>query len=186
MSENIQEQSVNQEVCENNQSLSDDELKDNIVNNSQNVDESLISNHNVTDDDKQSYDNLAQSIVNQMLINQMNAYKTNEENNKYLSENLAKYDSENYLQNQSFKELYAEAFSALGTNLDTDKFVKLLDNYVESRILAHSKKLAASKENDKLTDSFSYQKGQSKKAEKSLRMQDIPDDQLEKYIAKYI
>ena len=53
---------------------------------------------------------------------------------EYLAHNLAKYDTEDYFGNDSFKELYTEAFNSLGTNLDTAKFISLLDNYVNSRI----------------------------------------------------
>ena len=105
---------------------------------------------------------------------------------EYLSSILTKYDSDEYFKNEPFKELYKEAFNALGTNLDTEKFINLLEGYVESRINSFSKKLAAQNENESMTDSFAYQNGVSKKSEKKLRMQDIPDDQLEKYIAKYL
>lgn len=105
---------------------------------------------------------------------------------EYLTSNLMKYDSENYFQNESFKNLYKEAFNALGTKLDTDKFVNLIDDYVESRILANDRKLIADKENNDLTDSMNFSSGESKKQERTLRMQDIPDDELEKYIAKYV
>ena len=44
----------------------------------------------------------------------------------------------------------------------------------------------AQKENEKLTDSMDFHSGNSKKPEKTLRMQDIPPEELEKYIAKYI
>ena len=105
---------------------------------------------------------------------------------EYLSSVLTKYDSDEYFKNEPFKALYKEAFNALGTNLDTEKFINLLEGYVESRINSFSKKLAAQNENESLTDSFAYQKGVSKKNEKKLRLQDIPDDQLENYIAKYL
>lgn len=105
---------------------------------------------------------------------------------EYLSSNLAKYDSEDYFGNDSFKELYAEAFNSLGVNLDTEKFIKLLDDYVNSRIESNSKKNLAKKENEKLTDSFGFTSGEIHESEKPLRFQDIPADELEKYIAKYI
>ena len=50
----------------------------------------------------------------------------------------------------------------------------------------HSKNLAAKKENDSVTDSFDFKSGLSKKEDKKLRFQDIPEEELEKYIAKYI
>ena len=105
---------------------------------------------------------------------------------EYLSKSLTNYNTENYLLNPEFKELYSEAFNALGTNLDTEKFVNLLDKYVESRIQSHIRMNSAKKENEKLTDSMDFRSGNSKQAEKTLRMQDIPPEELEKYIAKYI
>ena len=39
---------------------------------------------------------------------------------------------------------------------------------------------------EKITDSMDLQSGNSKKPDKNLRMQDIPPEELEKYIAKYI
>ena len=104
----------------------------------------------------------------------------------YLSSNLGDYNTENYLQNQEFRNLYSEAFNALGTKLDTKKFVNLLDKYVESRIALHSKNQAIKSENDSLTDSFDFKAGASKTETKLKRLQDIPDDELESYIAKYI
>ena len=109
-------------------------------------------------------------------------------NNKreYLEANLSKYDSENYFQNDSFKTLYANMFEKLGTNLDTGKFISLVDDYVNSRIEAFSKMKSAENENRSLTESFEFQSGKSPKTDRKLRMQDIPENELEKYIAKYI
>lgn len=105
---------------------------------------------------------------------------------EYLSNSLANYNTENYLLNPEFTELYSEAFNALGTNLDTEKFVNLLDKYVASRIQSHLRQSSAKEENENLTDSMDFRSGSSKQAEKTLRMQDIPPEELEKYIAKYI
>lgn len=110
----------------------------------------------------------------------------NQDKYKYLSENLIKYDTDEYFKNESFKDLYTEAFNLLGTKLDTPKFIDLLDKYVSSRMDIHSKNLAAKKENDSVTDSFDFKSGLSKKEDKKLRFQDIPEEELEKYIAKYI
>lgn len=105
---------------------------------------------------------------------------------EYLTSSLANYDTEDYLQNPQFKSLYAEAFNALGTNLDTEKFVNLLDKYVESRIQSHIYKKSVQSENERITDGMDFKSGNSKNPDKNLRMQDIPPEELEKYIAKYI
>jgi len=134
-------------------------------------------------------DNQAEKIVNVLrdLVERKKQYDDEiNQKREYLEKNLAEYNTENYLQNEDFKNLYSEAFGALGTNLDTAKFVQLLDKYVDSRIQNHSRKINAQKETENLTDSFNFTNGENPKAEKKLRMQDIPPEELEKYIAKYI
>lgn len=105
---------------------------------------------------------------------------------EYVNNYLSKYDNENYFQNDAFKTLYSAAFDALGTNLDTDGFVQKLEDYVVSRILLKEHLKNAQDENKSATDSLNFSKGESKSTEKKLRFQDIPQDELEKYIAKYV
>lgn len=108
------------------------------------------------------------------------------EKQEYVNNYLAKYDNENYFQNDAFKNLYSEAFQALGTNLDTDLFVQKLEDYVISRIMLKEQLKNAQDENKSATDSLSFSKGESKKSDKKLRFQDIPPEELDKYIAKYV
>lgn len=108
------------------------------------------------------------------------------EKQEYVNNYLAKYDNENYFQNDAFKNLYSEAFQALGTNLDTDLFVQKLEDYVLSRIMLKEQLKNAQDENKSATDSLSFSKGETKKSDKKLRFQDIPPEELEKYIAKYV
>ena len=108
------------------------------------------------------------------------------EKQEYVNNYLAKYDNENYFQNDAFKNLYSEAFQALGTNLDTDLFVQKLEDYVLSRIMLKEQLKNAQDENKSVTDSLSFSKGEAKKSDKKLRFQDIPPEELEKYIAKYV
>lgn len=105
---------------------------------------------------------------------------------EYLEKILSKYDSDKYLKNPEFQKLYGAAFEALGTDLDTDMFVDLIDKYVESRLAAEILSQAAVNENDRATDGIQFQSGKSKKSQRKLRMQDIPAEELESYIAKYI
>lgn len=105
---------------------------------------------------------------------------------EYVNNFLAKYDNENYFQNDAFKALYSAAFDALGTDLDTDGFVQKLEDYVLSRILLKEQLKNAQDENKNATDSLNFSKGESKSKEKKLRFQDIPQNELEKYIAKYV
>lgn len=105
---------------------------------------------------------------------------------EYMNNYLTKYDNENYFQNEAFKKLYSSAFNVLGTALDTDGFVQQLEDYVLSRIALNEQLNNAQAENKKVTDSLDFSKGESKSSEKKLRFQDIPADELEKYIAKYV
>ena len=69
-----------------------------------------------------------------------------------------KYDSPEYFQNDEFKEIFKEAYMALGQNLDTDRFIDLLEKYVGSRISAYDKANAAKNETQKALDLMTYSK----------------------------
>lgn len=73
-----------------------------------------------------------------------------------VQQDVTKYNSPEYFQDPTFKEMYKEAFYALGEKLDTDKFVKLLEGYVSSRIFAENKKRAAQSETQQALDAMSY------------------------------
>ena len=105
---------------------------------------------------------------------------------KAIETNLAEYDSDNYLKNQDFMNLYNEAIDILGEELDTKKFIGLLDKYVDSRIAANARALSAKKENSSVTDSLEYSAGSSGKSKDNRRFQDLTPEELPKYIAKYI
>lgn len=195
MAEIVENQSLDNQNVQNSETETVDSKNNSTVqeNLSGNIAENT-SDNNTVDNEVKSQDTLSDQNDYKSLVDVIQKIadakeKLNSELNskkQYLSENLSKYDSENYFQNDSFKNLYSEAFSALGTNLDTDKFVKLLDDYVKSRIDLNSKKLAAIKENDKATDSMNFQSGISNKSDKKPKMQELSDDELQKYIAKYV
>ena len=71
-----------------------------------------------------------------------------------------KYNSPQYFQDPSFREIYKEAYLALGENLDSDRFVKLIEDYVSSRILAKEKSQAVAKENNSAIDSMKFSKNE--------------------------
>ena len=71
-----------------------------------------------------------------------------------------KYNSPQYFQDPSFREIYKEAYLALGENLDCDRFVKLIEDYVASRILAKEKSQAVAKENNSAIDSMKFSKNE--------------------------
>lgn len=71
-----------------------------------------------------------------------------------------KYNSPQYFQDPSFREIYKEAYLALGENLDSDRFVTLIEDYVASRILAIEKSKAVEKENRSAIDAMNFSKNE--------------------------
>ncbi len=69
-----------------------------------------------------------------------------------------KYNAPEYFQDPSFREMYSEVFKVFGEDLDTDRFVNLLEGYVSSRIFANEKKKAAKNETEEVLGSMSYSK----------------------------
>lgn len=69
-----------------------------------------------------------------------------------------KYNQPEYFQEPTFRELYKEAFMALEGEIDTDKFVNLLETYVKSRVTAYEKSKSAEKETQGILDSMTYDK----------------------------
>lgn len=68
----------------------------------------------------------------------------------YLNESVSKYKDR--FQNPAFAALYGEAFRAYGCELDTDKFIALMDKYAESIIKANGIKKGIHNENTNDTD----------------------------------
>ena len=77
---------------------------------------------------------------------------------KELKEAAIKYNTPQYFQDPSFRELYKEAYLALGKNLDADRLINLIEGYVSSRIFAHEKENAKKSETQKVTDSMNFSK----------------------------
>ncbi len=71
-----------------------------------------------------------------------------------------KYNSPEYFQDPSFREIYKEAYLALGENLDSDRLVKLIEDYVAFRILAKEKSQAVAKENNSAIDTMKFSKNE--------------------------
>ncbi len=78
-----------------------------------------------------------------------------------IKEAVKKYNTPEYFQDPSFKQLYKEAYIALGKNLDADKFVNLLEGYVSSRIFALEKERAKLNETQKATDTMDFSKNET-------------------------
>lgn len=75
-----------------------------------------------------------------------------------LKQAASKYNTPQYFQDPSFREMYKEAYLALGKNLDADRFINLLEGYVSSRIFALDKSRAANSETQKIIDSMDFSK----------------------------
>ena len=77
---------------------------------------------------------------------------------EYLGKYLEKYNTPEYFQDPSFNQLFKEAYALLGNNLDMDRLVTLLDEYVSARIFAHDREKSAKGETEKILDSMTYDK----------------------------
>lgn len=103
----------------------------------------------------------------------------------FMQNNVSKHCQAEDLANDNFREIVKVAYGMVGDDLDSEQLVKLLDNYVNSKIMESRQKELLSNENELATDKLEFkQSGQSKG--KLPRMQDIPPEKLESYIAKYI
>ncbi len=106
---------------------------------------------------------------------------------KRIRQDQEKYSAPEYFQDPSFREMYSEVFKVFGEDLDTDRFVNLLEGYVASRIMANEKKRAAKNETEQVLNSMSYSKNSKtsftppQKRFDEMTPQEI-DDLLEKLI----
>jgi len=66
------------------------------------------------------------------------------DNKAQIQESARKYPE--YFSDPSFKEIYTEAYRALGANLDVDRLVNLIEGYASARIFAHEKSKQAKEE----------------------------------------
>lgn len=78
---------------------------------------------------------------------------------KELREISQKYN--NYFADPCFTEIYKEAYNALGKNLDSDKFINLLENYVSSRIFAKEAQKSVENENNNATAAMNFSKSKA-------------------------
>ncbi|MBE7703790.1 MAG: hypothetical protein E7Z89_07060 [Cyanobacteria bacterium SIG28] len=97
-----------------------------------------------------SMENLLQTLIK--------AIDVKDNAKEYIESFRQKYNTPEYFQNDEFNEIFKEAYMALGQNLDTDRFINLLEKYVGSRINAYDKANAAKKETQKALDSMTYSK----------------------------
>ena len=67
-----------------------------------------------------------------------------------------KYNLPEYLQDPTFKEIYKEALLVYGANLDTERMIDLVEQYVSTRIKAYEKSKLAKNETQNILDSMTY------------------------------
>jgi len=125
-------------------------------------------------------------ILDKMQQQQIESNENFKKAKDYFSQVVPKYDKDEYFKNSDFNDLYKEAFKALGTNLDTDKFVSLVDKYVSSRITQYEKSQAAKSETENAKSHMQFSK--SSKANKASlpKFESIPDNKMDEVLAKYI
>lgn len=74
-----------------------------------------------------------------------------------------KYSTPEYFQDPTFKEIYKEALLVYGSNLDTERMIELVEQYVSKRIQLHEKNKLAKSETQKVLDSMGYSKNPQSK-----------------------
>ena len=99
---------------------------------------------------------------NATLLNQITNAWNKEEEIKMASKDLIavaeKYNKPEYFQDPTFREIFKEAYLALGKNLDTDKLVNLIEGYVSSRLFAAEKMRTEHDEAQNAISSLGFEK----------------------------
>ena len=104
-----------------------------------------------------------------------------------LQETAQKYNTPEYFQDPSFKEMYKEAFLALGNNLDTDRFVNLLEGYVSSRIMQYESGKAAKTETENALGSVKFAKNKNTSLKSTgKRLDEMTPQEIDDLLDKYI
>ena len=128
---------------------------------------------------------LASSKSFEQNMAEFNALKQKTLNN--VNRDKAKYDSPEYFQEPTFREMYKEAYYALGENLDTDKFINLLEQYVTARIYTNEKNKQAQSETQKVLDSMTYSKNPKNSFTPPQKSFDeMSEKEIDELIEKYI
>ena len=98
-----------------------------------------------------------------------------------------KYNTPEYFQDPSFRELYKEAYLALGKNLDAERFVNLIEGYVSSRIFALENSKAKQSETSKALNSVSFEKNsKSSITPPKKRLDEMTQDEVNELIDRLI
>ena len=93
----------------------------------------------------------------------------------------------NYFADPCFTELYKEAYFALGKNLDSEKLINLLENYVSSRIFAKEAEQSLKKENDNAVSAINFSENKTNSLSKpEKRLDEMSDKEVEELLKKLI
>ena len=107
------------------------------------------------------------------------------QNKTHLQEIAKKYPD--YFADPSFKQIYSEAYLALGEDLDSDKLVNLIESYVSARIFAYEKNKSAEAETQQAIGGMKFDKNDKtvstpvKKSIQQMTPKEL-DEMLEKLI----
>ena len=98
-----------------------------------------------------------------------------------------KYNAPEYFQDPSFREMYKEAYLALGKNLDPDRFVTLLEGYVSSRLMKYQQEQAAKAETKSAINGMKFDKNKNTDIKPSgKRIDEMTEDEINEILDKYI
>lgn len=104
-----------------------------------------------------------------------------------INNDMQKYNTAEYLQNPDFVNLYSQALVAFQGDLDTDKFVEMMDSYVNSRIHSNEIKKSANAETQSLIDKMTYSKNtQSKFNPPKKRIDEMTEKEINDMLDKLI
>lgn len=105
----------------------------------------------------------------------------------FLTNVVKKYEKDEYFKNQEFTNMFKEAFKLIGTNLDVDKFVSLIDKYALARISMNDKQKAAKKETENAKSQMQFlTSSANKNTEFAPNLDALTPQQIDEYVAKYI
>ena len=166
-------QTVEKEPAEkaDNSELSSNVTQKESQDNSQEPESLILGKFKSAEDLTKAYQQLEKLQGNQsselgMLREQVASMNTNNEMLKllesvYQSQSLIQDAAKkypDYFADPSFKQIYTEAFKAIGADLDIDKLVSLVESYASARIYAHEKSKAASAETQQAIGGMKFDK----------------------------
>ena len=166
-------QTVEKEPAEkaDNSELSSNVTQKESQDNSQEPESLILGKFKSAEDLTKAYQQLEKLQGNQsselgMLREQVASMNTNNEMLKllesvYQSQSLIQDAAKkypDYFADPSFKQIYTDAFKAIGADLDIDKLVSLVESYASARIYAHEKSKAASAETQQAIGGMKFDK----------------------------